>query len=318
MQKSAEEVVVYAALDREFSEPILDDFSAETGIEVLAKYDVESNKTVGLASELINSGKRPRCDVFWNNEILHSLRLKNADLLEVYLSPAAESFPKNYVDPDHQWHAFAARARVIIVNTELISDPSQRPSSIYDFADQKWAGKCAIAKPLFGTTASHAAVLFDLWGTEKASEFFENAKAIASIESGNKQVAEKVARGEFAFGLTDTDDAIIEIDSGKPVVIIFPDQGEGQMGALFIPNSLCIIRNGPNTQNAQQLVDWLLRKEVETALAKGRSAQFPVNPSVPTKSRAAPKHPVRWAKPDFQSAAEKWEQAAAILKQLFE
>lgn len=312
------EVVVYTALDREFSEPILEKFENESGIKVLPKYDVESTKTVGLTTEIMQSGKNPKCDVFWNNEILHTLRLKKAGLLEVYLSPNANDYPENYVDQHKQWHAFAARARVIIVNTDLLPEEAEHPDSINDFADEKWKGKCAFAKPLFGTTASHAAVLFDLWGAEKATEYFAAVKAVASIETGNKQVAQKVARGEFMFGLTDTDDAIIELDAGNPVAIIFPDQGDDQMGTLFIPNSLCIIKNGPNTDKARALVDWLLDPQVEIDLANGSSAQFPVNPNVKTKPRVAPQKEIRWAKPDFQAAADKWDEASVVLQKLFD
>ena len=59
---SEKEVVVYAALDKEFSEPILKDFEISTGIKVLPKYDQESNKTVGLANEIINQQQRQRAD----------------------------------------------------------------------------------------------------------------------------------------------------------------------------------------------------------------------------------------------------------------
>ena len=72
----APEVVVYSALDREFSEPVLDDFTKASGIRVLAKYDDESTKTVGLTSAIIQESGRPRCDVFWNNEIINTLRLE--------------------------------------------------------------------------------------------------------------------------------------------------------------------------------------------------------------------------------------------------
>ena len=58
------EVVVYSALDKEFSQPILDQFEKQTGIKVLAKFDVESQKTVGLVSEIIQTQNRPRVDVF--------------------------------------------------------------------------------------------------------------------------------------------------------------------------------------------------------------------------------------------------------------
>ena len=68
-------VVVYTALDEQFSRPIFEQFTAETGIRVLAKYDTESTKSVGLTQALLAERARPRCDVFWNNEIVNTLRL---------------------------------------------------------------------------------------------------------------------------------------------------------------------------------------------------------------------------------------------------
>src|SRR5882672_7674478 len=72
------EVVVYTALDQEFSQPIFADFTRETGIVVRAKYDVESTKTVGLTQAILAERARPRCDLFWNNEILNTHRLESA------------------------------------------------------------------------------------------------------------------------------------------------------------------------------------------------------------------------------------------------
>ena len=66
-RSSTNEVVVYVALDREFSAPILAAFTEDTGIQVRAKYDLESNKTVGLTNLIIAEKDRPRCDLFWNN-----------------------------------------------------------------------------------------------------------------------------------------------------------------------------------------------------------------------------------------------------------
>ena len=314
--RAKQEVVVYAALDREFSEPILDDFQASTGIQVLDKYDVESTKTVGLVSAIIQEQKRPRCDVFWNNEILHTLRLKKLGLLDVYHSPNADAFPENYRSSARDWYGLAARARVLIVNTELVQRDAF-PTSIHDLTDPNWKGQVGIAKPLFGTTATHAAVLFAAWGDGRATEFFRAIRQNAAVMSGNKQVATAVGRGQLAFGITDTDDAIIEIDNGMPVAIIFPDQAEGELGSLFIPNSLCIIKGGSNTANARRLVDYLLAPEVEMRLATGSSAQFPINPNVATKSRVLADQPIRWMNVDFDAAAESWETASEVLREIF-
>jgi len=311
-----QEVVVYSALDREFSESILDDFQAASGVQVLDKYDVESTKTVGLVSEIIQEQNRPRCDVFWNNEILHTLRLKKLGLLDVYSSPPGDLFPPSYRSPTGDWYGLAARARVLLVNTELVSR-DEFPTSVMDLADPRWQGKIGIAKPLFGTTATHAAVLFALWGEERAREFFAALKQNAEVLSGNKQVAVAVGRGQLAWGLTDTDDAVIELDNGMPVEIVFPDQGPDGLGTLFIPNTLCIIKGGPNAENARRLVDYLLSPTVEARLATGRSAQFPVNPTVNVTSRALPAQPPAWMKVDFDAAAEQWESASEILRLMF-
>ena len=207
-EESRPEVVVYCALDREFSSAVLEKYGQETGLQVLPKYDIESTKTVGLVSAIIAEQNRPRCDLFWNNEILHTLRLKKLGLLKTISVEEASKWPESFRDPQEKWYGFAARARVLLVNTQLVPE-SERPNSVEDLLDPKWRGKVGIAKPLFGTTATHAAVLFATLGDEAAVKFFSDFKANGKVLGGNKQVALAVSSGELAFGLTDTDDAII-------------------------------------------------------------------------------------------------------------
>ena len=54
------------------------------GVEVLPKFDVESTKTVGLTKLILAESANPRCDLFWNNEILNTLRLRQKGLLEPF------------------------------------------------------------------------------------------------------------------------------------------------------------------------------------------------------------------------------------------
>jgi len=315
--KSGPEVVVYTALDSEFSEPIFAEFTAATGIAVRPKFDTEATKTVGLAQAIMAEAARPRCDVFWNNEILNTLRIETEGLLAVYHPPIAESYPEMYRSPEGTWHGFAARARVLVVNTDLVPEDG-RPASIHDLADAKWRGKAGIAKPLFGTTATHAACLFAHWGHEEAKEYFRKLKANeVQILSGNKQVALSVAAGRLAFGLTDTDDAIIEMEKGMPVAIVYPDQGEDEMGTLFIPNTLSIIQGGPNPEAARRLVDYLLSPAVEKKLAAGPSAQIPLNAQLDVDIRVETPRTVKPMRVDFEAAAACWDTAARFLRDEF-
>ncbi|MEQ8786276.1 MAG: extracellular solute-binding protein [Pirellulaceae bacterium] len=310
------EVVVYTAHDREFSKPILDEFASETDITVLPKFDVESTKTVGLVNELIQQRDRPRGDVFWNNEILHTLRLDKLGMLAAVEIPEADKFPAAYRSPSGTWYGFAARARVLIVNTTIVP-PDERPTSIHDLVDPRWKGKVGIARPLFGTTATHAAVLFAAWGDEAAQEFFEQVRQNAQVVSGNKQVAQDVASGKLAWGVTDTDDAIIERDRGMPVEIVFPDQGEGEMGTLLIPNTVCAIEGGPNPESAKKLVAYLVTAQIERRLAEGPSAQFPLHQDVAELPRVAPDTPFKRMEVDFPAAAEHWDAASEFLAERF-
>jgi iron(III) transport system substrate-binding protein len=313
---SGNEVVVYTALDAEFSQPILRQFTADLGIKVLPKFDTESTKTVSLVEAIIAEADHPRCDVFWNNEILHTLRLQQLGLLETFQPPMADEYPEMYRSIDGVWHGFAARARILLVNTKVVAE-ADRPTSIHDLADAKWKDKVAIAKPLFGTTATHAACLFQVWGDKKAEEFFHQLKGNVRIESGNKQVALAVASGELAFGLTDTDDAIVEIEKGMDVAIVYPDQQPDGLGTLFIPNTLSIVKNCPHPQHARTLVDYLLSPNIEEQLANGGGAQIPLHPEAHGTDRVESPTTVRPMQVEFTAAAKKWNAVAKFLRDEF-
>ena len=160
--------------------------------------------------------------------------------------------------------------------------------------------------------------MFASLGEEKAKELFRSFKANEiKILSGNRQVARRVASGELAFGLTDTDDAVVEIDAGSPVVIVYPDRQNDQLGTLFIPNTLALVRGAPNTQAAQQLIDYLLSPDVESRLALGPSAQIPLSRKVTTKPRVETPTTVHAMQVDFADAATQWETAAQFIRDEF-
>jgi len=311
------QVVVYTALDRQFAEPILQAFTARTGIEVRAAYDTEATKTVGLVNRIRAEAERPRCDVFWNNEILNTLRLKSEGLLQPCWPANAADYPEQYRDPEGYWYGFAARARVLIVNTELVS-PEQVPRSIRDLADPRWRGRVAIAKPLFGTTASHVACLFAALGTDEATRLLEsfNANEIRVV-AGNKTCAELVGSGQLALGLTDTDDALIELEAGRPVRIVFPDAGPEGLGTPLLPNTLAVIRGAPHPEAARKLINYLLSPEVEARLAAGPSGQIPLNPRTTVRSRVLQWGVLKPMAVDFAQAAAAFPAAARYIQSKF-
>jgi iron(III) transport system substrate-binding protein len=321
--RATDHVVLYCAQDKEFAEDCLARFTDQTGLKVSPKYDTEATKSVSLYVELTVDRKRPRCDVFWNNEILSTIRLQKEGLLEPYESPSAAPYPKECHATDHTWHAFAKRARVLLVNRDLVKDLDD-VQSIFDMTNERWKGKVGMSQPLAGTSATQAACLFEVLGEERAKQFYLDLKK-NKVErlSGNKQVAEAVGDGRLAFGITDTDDAFGEIDAKKNVAIVFPDRNGHKdyprLGTLFIPNTVCIIKGGPNGDGAKKLVDYLLSPEVEERLAESDSHQIPMNPHVKAKLPQEMKDvdKVKEMKVDFEKAAALWDEVQRFLTEEF-
>ncbi len=308
-------VVVYTALDEMYSMPILKAFEAETGIRVEAVYDTEASKTTGLRTRLVAERNRPRADVFWNNEVVQTILLKKEGVLEAYESPNAAAFPARYRDLEGFWTGFAARGRVIIYNTNLVSEP---PKSIMDFLKPEWKGKAAVARPLFGTTATHATALFAAWGEERAADFFKGLlDNEVAILAGNATVRDRVAAGDFAFGWTDTDDANGAIEDGLPAKWLFPDQGEGDFGTLIIPNTVALIKGAPHVDAAKKLIDYLLSPEVEAKLAGMRSIQIPLNPAVARPEGVPDAADVKTMDVTFDAAADEMPKALEFVKAEF-
>lgn len=290
------DVVLYVATDQNTSSRVVALFEQATGLRVRARYDTEADKTVGIVNALIQEQENPRCDVFWNNEIVHTARLMKLGLLEPYDSPSAADIPPPFRGPGNHYTGFAARARVLIVNTDRLPDPADRPTSMWDLIAPRFRGMATMARPLTGTTLTHVAALFTSLGEVKANRFLGGlAGNGTALLKGNGQTMRQVGSGEFAFGFTDTDDFNVALNVKKlPVAVVYPDQ-DG-CGTFVIPNTVALIKGAPHPENARRLIDFLLSKEVEALLASSRSAQIPVRRTV--------------ARPDHVRSAESFKVAA--------
>jgi len=325
-------VVLYCAQDEPFARDLLAAFSKTTGLAVFPKFDTEANKSVGLYQDVVDEARRPRCDVFWNNELFGMIRLEEKGLLADCPSPFGPDetpIPPQAVSRAGKWVALGTRCRVLLVNTALLK-PEQYPTSLLDLADGRYAGKVAMAKPTHGMSATQAACLFEVLGVEAAKKYYRDLKANSiQIAPGNKQAAEWVAAGvsptgqAVAVAVTDTDDALAEVRAGKPVKLIFPDGDSepraARMGTIFVPNAVGIVQGGPNSEGAKRLVEYLLSEKTETALATGESAQIPVRKALRSKLPIE-MHGVADLRPmgvDFYRAAGLWDEVQTFLRNEF-
>ncbi|MBI1310398.1 ABC transporter substrate-binding protein [bacterium] len=265
-------LVVYCAHDSVYSEEVLRDFERETGIPVEIRFDTEATKSLGLVSLLVAERDRPRCDVFWNNEVLGTMKLKEHGVLEPYTGTGYERIPQRYRDPDGYWTGFGARLRVSIVNTDRLAATDEVIAAAFDSGD---LSRIAVATPLYGTTLTHYSVLWQQWGEERLKQWHADVHNRGIVEvKGNAVVKNLVAAGKCDLGWTDTDDFFLAVDDGAPVEMRPVRAPSGE--TICIPNSVAIVRRCRHRKLAERLVDYLLSEEVELRLAKSRSRQVPL------------------------------------------
>lgn len=316
------EVVVYVTLDEPYARPVVEAFTRETGIAVRPVYDTEANKSRGLAERLRAERSRPRADIFWSSEILQTVRLSREGLFAPYQSPAAADIPKRYRDPEGSWTGFAARFRVLAVHQPLTSPP---PKGLLELAEPRWRGRTAMANPLFGTTTTEAAALFQRLGKTRAEEYYRHRQANETrIVEGNSVSAEQAARGEVLVAQTDTDDAYIRMGDttkGQPakLSVLFPDQEVDGLGALLIPNTAALVKDAPHPVPARRFLDFLLRPETELLLAGLPARQLPLHPGMESRLPAAvrPLAKIRPMQVEYARLADDFEDLDRFLREVF-
>jgi iron(III) transport system substrate-binding protein len=310
-KSSAREVVVYTSVDQPFSQPVFEAFEKQTGIHVRAVYDTEETKSTGVVNRLIAEAKNPQADVFWANDPVRPFLLVDRGMVEPYAAPNAAGIPAQFKAADGTWTGFAARARVLLVNTNKVANADQ-PRSIKALTDPRWKGQTAIANPLFGTTTMHVAALFTAWGDERAQAFLADLTANAvRLASSNGEVKRLVASGEVAFGLTDTDDAHEALEDGAPVEVVYPDQ-DGD-GTPIMPTVVVLLKSSPHGETGRQLVNYLLSTDVEAMLA-AKAAQMPLRAGVPVPRGVRAVGELRAFALDYPRVAKTMERIQPLLR----
>lgn len=287
-EPAPQRVVLYCGVDQDQSHAIADLFTKETGIKVDYHGETEAMRSVGLPQRLLFEKQRPRADVYWSNEIMHMVHLVHSGIMAPLPEGVAEQFPEAFRDPKGHYVAFGARARVFLVNTELLPNEADHPKSIEDLLEPKYVKMgyvTSMAEPLTGTTKTHAVAL--LTEDEEGTKAFFEAIAAAreagrmKVVSSNGRVmrAVKDSSQKVCFGLTDTDDAWIATQQVGHLKIVYPDQQ--RTGSVVIPNTVALVKGGPNPEAGAKLLKWLVSAKIEERLAASRSAQMPLRPGVP-------------------------------------
>lgn len=283
-QGDAGSLVVYSSRNETFVEALLEKFEADTGIkvEVLHAGDAVVNR---IAEERNNV----QADVFISNDVGAMEYLRLEGLLEGIEPDGIESIDANYRADDNGWFALSARTRVLIYNKDLITE-EEMPKTIEELADAKWQNRFAITRGGNGGMIGHVSALRYQWGDDATLAWLSAVKDNAgAITQGHGDIRRAVGAGEFEFGLVNNyyyHQQLREPENNN-VGVIYPDQEDGQMGAVVNAAGVAFIKGGPNSDNALVFAEWILQPENQREFSFA-SLEVPINPDIEAVSEALP------------------------------
>lgn len=280
-------VILYTSVDDEFARMVVAQFELDTGIQVDVLGDTEATKTTGLVTRLQSEKDDPSCDVWWSSEPMGTILLARDGVLEPggMKGSVAEEWPESFRAPDWTWVGTALRRRVIVYAPGRVETP---PVSMHELIDPVYKGRIGMARPQFGTTRIHMAMLAAHWGVGGLEDWLTQLKGNdVRLYDGNATVVRAVAMGEIDVGMTDTDDVWAGQRNGWDVEFApkpenfsdIPTVSPFELHAeqIVIPNTVAIVKNAPNPQLAKQLAAYLTSASVERLLYESTSGNHPVN-----------------------------------------
>jgi len=273
----AADMILYSGRKEKAIKPVVNAFTAQTGITVALK----TGKTSGLANTLILEQRRPRADVFIATVGGVMEILANKGVLSSYRSPAAERLPAEFKSESGYWTGISGRARIIIYNTELVAQ-NDVPKSVFELVDPQWEGKVAVAGTRERTTLSWASWLVHEKGKDSIQQYFQQLRSNGlTILSDNSEVWRGVGRGEFAIGVTNSPNSHLAVRAGLPVGEVYPDQNT--IGTLVNLNTIAVVEGGPHLEPAKQFVDFVLSPIGQRLLVE-KAYEIPLVPDVDSGS----------------------------------
>ena len=282
--QGSQELVVYSSRNETFVDSLLQKFEEETGVNVQVLH--AGDAVVNRISEERNN---VQADVFISNDVGAMEFLRLEDLLEGNSPEGIKSIHSNYRADDLSWFALSARTRVLIYNADLISE-EEMPARIEELADPVWKNRFAITRGGNGGMIGHVSALRYEWGDEATQEWLTAVKDNAgAIMQGHGDIRRAVGAGEFEFGLVNNyyyHQQLREPENNN-VGVVYPDQGESDMGAVINAAGIAFIKNGPNQENTRLFADWILKPENQSEFSFA-SLEVPINPEIEAVSEALP------------------------------
>lgn len=277
-------LTIYSGRTKNLIDPLLRDFSEQTGIAI----DVRYGDSADLALLIDEEGDRTDVDVFISQSPGAVGFLQEQGMLAELDSELLGLVDESFRGADGRWIGLSGRVRTLVYNTDLV-DESELPDAVLDVTEPQYRGRVAVA-PSNGSFQDFVTAMRIELGDDVAARWLEGlVDNDAPTYSNNTAIVEAVARGEVPMGLVNhyylerTQDEDPDVPAANH---FFP---EGDLGSLLITTATAIIEGSEQRDDAQELVRFLLSEDAQRYFS-GETFEYPLaqgvepDPAVPPLS----------------------------------
>lgn len=274
------EVTIYSGRGEDLVQPILDRFQEETGIDVQVRY----GGTAEMAAAILEEGENTPADVFYGQDAGALGALSLEGMARQLPSDVLDRVEDRFRSPDGLWVGTSGRARVVVYDTEQLSE-GDLPSSILDYADSQWENALGWA-PTNGSFQAWVTALRVTEGDDVAREWLEDIQALnPNIYEANTPIVGAAISGEIQAGFVNHYYLYREIEeAGGDVGAENYFFRNGDIGGLINVAGVAIMEPAANVEQSEMLVNYLLNEESQQYFAE-ETFEYPLVSGVPAHDR---------------------------------
>jgi iron(III) transport system substrate-binding protein len=275
----AQEINVYSHRQPELIQPLVDAFTAETGITVNVAF-VDK----GMAERLQAEGDRSPADLVLTVDIARLMQIVEADVTQPVQSDVLEAnIPEALRDPADHWFGLTARARIVYASKDRVA-PGE-VTTYEDLASDKWKGRICVRSGLNDYNVALLGAIIAHDGEEAATAWATGLKAnlARKPDGGDRDQVKAIAAGECDISIGNTyymGQMLADPEQkawADAVNIVFPTFEDG--GTHLNISGVAMTKAAPNKDNALKFMEWLSSDAAQKIYAE-TNHEFPVKAGV--------------------------------------
>ena len=276
------EVNVYSYRQPYLIEPLLKEFTEETGIKTNVIFAEK-----GLIERIEAEGRNSPADLLLTVDVGNLSQATSSGIAQPVSSETIEAaIPAAYRGEDNEWIGLTRRARVVYASKDRVKQDS---ITYEEFADPKWRGKICIRSGQHVYNVALIASMIAHHGEAWTEEWLKGVKAnLARKPAGDDRLQVKgVYAGEcdLAIGNTYYMGAMLKNDKqpeqkewANSVNMLFPNTND--RGTHVNVSGAVVAKYAPHQENAIKLLEFLASDEGQEMYAEVNN-EYPVKDGVP-------------------------------------